>query len=80
MKTASTEINIDRISRDLSQIATDMNTMKALFGDAIINGKIDYKLAAIEVLASRAGALADRSIKAMGGLEVRGNLYDWLED
>lgn len=76
MKTATAEIDIDQISRDLSQIATDVHTIKVL----ILGGEIDYRLASIEALASRAGALADRLIKATGSIGVRGSFEEWFED
>ena len=64
----------------LQQIATDMNTVKEIFGAAITNGKIDYRCASIEVFANRAGALADRSIQTLGGSQVRGSFEEWFED
>lgn len=68
----------DQIGLALNQIATDMKSIKKILDDATAAGTFDHRCASIELLASRAGALADRSIDTVGGIQVRGNLEKWF--
>jgi hypothetical protein len=43
-------------------------------------GTFDHRGASIELLACRAGALADRSIKTVGGVQVHGGFEEWIGD
>jgi hypothetical protein len=72
--------DVDQIGLALNQIATDMKSIKSILDDMVSAGTFDHRGASIELLACRSGALADRSIETVGGVQVHGSLEKWLED
>ncbi len=76
--TLTSVASLDQIGLALKQIATDMKSIKGILDDMVSAGTFDHRCASIELLASRAGALADRSIDNVGGIQVHGNLEKWF--
>lgn len=68
----------EQLVNTLNQIATDMKSIKGILDDMVSAGTFDHRCASIELLTSRAGALADRSIDTVGGVQVHGNFEKWF--
>jgi hypothetical protein len=79
-ETTITAESYERLNNALNQIATDMLSIKSLLNDMVPEGSFDHRCAAIELLACRSGALADRLNETAGGVRVHGGLEEWFED
>lgn len=76
--TLTSVARLDQIGLALNQIATDMKSIKGILDDMVSAGTFDHRCTSIELLASRAGALADRSIDTVGGVQVHGDFEKWF--
>lgn len=79
----TTEITItaeayNQLNDTLNQVATDMNSIKAILNDAVSDGTFDHRCASIELMANRSGALADRMAEALGEPPLHGGLEAWF--
>jgi hypothetical protein len=66
------------VSRCLSLIAADMNSIRGLLDAAASDGSFHHIDHAIGVIAARSGALADLATKQMGDVQSIGDFADWM--
>ncbi|MBS1191494.1 MAG: hypothetical protein H6R10_3286 [Rhodocyclaceae bacterium] len=76
--TAPTQDAMKIVLDVFEQIGTDMNAIKELLSEQVSSGKYDHIDSAVEVLASRSGALADSVLKSFNQVYVVGTFEEWL--
>jgi hypothetical protein len=68
-----------RLNTDLLDICTDMLSIQAILESLSADGRCDHLHVAINALSMRSGAIADGISKRLGGIQSKGNLYEWFE-